>query len=153
MLLLLGANGAPILAERLFRRHWDCPLDGGVHFIDRKPLFGSAKTWRGVVAAMLLCALIALSVGQPLWLGVLFALYAMLGDLFSSFIKRRLAIPSSGRALGLDQIPESLLPLWLLHGPLGLGAAEVVLLVAAFFVVEIGLSRLLYHWHIRNRPY
>lgn len=153
MLLLLAANGAPILAERWFGRRWACPLDGGLQFFDKRPLLGKAKTCRGIAAALLLCAVIVLLLGLPLWLGILFAAYAMLGDLLSSFSKRRLAIPPSGRALGLDQIPESLIPLWLLHEPLRLNGVEVAMLVTAFFVIELGLSRLLYHWHIRNRPY
>jgi CDP-2,3-bis-(O-geranylgeranyl)-sn-glycerol synthase len=35
----------------------------------------------------------------------------MAGDLVASFVKRRLGLPGSSRATGLDQIPESLLPL------------------------------------------
>src|SRR6478736_778738 len=44
--------------------------------------------------------------------------FAMAGDLFSSFVKRRLHLASSSMAIGLDHIPESLFPLlasrWLL---------------------------------------
>ena len=77
----------------------------------------------------------------------------MLGDLFSSFCKRRLGLPASSQALGLDQVPESLLPLIGYAGPLGIGAADIVVGVAAFFIGALALSRLLYRLRIRDRPY
>jgi CDP-2,3-bis-(O-geranylgeranyl)-sn-glycerol synthase len=77
----------------------------------------------------------------------------MAGDLLASFIKRRLGLAPSSQAVGLDQIPESLLPM--LAGRLfmpvtGLDIAVTTLL---FFVGEVILSRLLYKWHVRDRPY
>lgn len=153
LLLLLCANGAPILAERLLGERWGYPVDGGSRLADGYPLFGSAKTYRGIGAALLLCTLFAQTIGLSLWAGALFALAAMTGDLLSSFIKRRLGIATSGQAIGLDQIPEALFPLWLLHEPLQLSGFEVILLTVAFIVVELMLSRLLYRWHIRKRPY
>lgn len=77
----------------------------------------------------------------------------MVGDALGSFLKRRLAIAPQGRAVGLDQIPEALLPLWLLHHALGLGLAQILLLVAIFTLLEMALSPLLYRLHIRLRPY
>jgi CDP-2,3-bis-(O-geranylgeranyl)-sn-glycerol synthase len=71
----------------------------------------------------------------------------------SSFTKRRLAIASSGRALGIDQIPESLLPALATAWPLGLGVAEVLLVILLFFVGELALSRLLFRLGIRDEPH
>ena len=47
------------------------------------------------------------------WMGVgiLTTTCAMAGDLFSSFVKRRLHLASSSMAIGLDHIPEFLFPL------------------------------------------
>ena len=78
---------------------------------------------------------------------------AMAGDLFSSFVKRRLGLPPSSRALGLDQIPESLLPLLVCRQSLSLTALDIGLAVAIFFVGELGISRLLYKAHLRDEPY
>ena len=50
-------------------------------------------------------------IGLPWNIGLVVAVWAMVGDCLSSFVKRRLKMPSSSMALGLDQIPESLLPL------------------------------------------
>ena len=77
----------------------------------------------------------------------------MAGDLLSSFIKRRLGWPPSSMALGLDQVPESLFPTLLIMHPLGLEVVDLIALVIAFFVGELGLSRLLFKLRIRDEPY
>jgi CDP-diglyceride synthetase len=86
-------------------------------------------------------------------IGLLVGSFAMAGDLLSSFCKRRLGLPSSSRASGLDQIPESLLPLLACRDLLGLTAAEIVVCVVMFVVGEVVLSRLLYAFRLRDRPY
>jgi CDP-2,3-bis-(O-geranylgeranyl)-sn-glycerol synthase len=77
----------------------------------------------------------------------------MCGDMASSFIKRRLRLPPHAQAFGLDQIPEALLPLLVLRARLDLDASGIAAIVLAFILLEIGLSRLLYRWRIRDRPY
>jgi CDP-2,3-bis-(O-geranylgeranyl)-sn-glycerol synthase len=153
LLLLLVANGAPILAHFILGDRYAAALDGGRRFIDGRPLLGPTKSWRGLVAALVLTTLLALLLGMKWWLGVLFALFSMLGDLLASFIKRRLALAPQGRAPGLDQVPEALLPLWLLHETLGLSGIQVMLTITLFFLLEVVISPLLYRWHIRLRPY
>ena len=153
LLLLLVANGAPVITRWWLDRRYSWPLDGGLLFFDGRPLLGPTKSWRGVVAAFLATSLCALLLGFSGWLGVQFALLAMVGDVLGSFIKRRLSIAPQGRASGLDQIPEALLPLWLLHDALSLGLAQILLLVAIFMLLEMALSPLLYRLHIRLRPY
>ena len=91
--------------------------------------------------------------GLSLGVGATVAAAAMAGDLFSSFTKRRLNFPSSSQALGLDQIPESLLPMLACANALSLTATDIVLGVAIFFVGELILSRLLYWLRLRDRPY
>jgi CDP-2,3-bis-(O-geranylgeranyl)-sn-glycerol synthase len=83
----------------------------------------------------------------------LFAAMAMLGDLLASFIKRRLAIPPSGIAPGLDQIPESLLPLLAVRGVLDLSWLQISLIVVTFIALDYLLSFVLYRLHIRQHPY
>lgn len=85
--------------------------------------------------------------------GVIIASAAMTGDLSSSFLKRRLNLPPSSRATGIDQIPECLLPTVAIRSTLGLTAFDVLSVVIIFFVGEVLLSRLLFKWYIRNRPY
>jgi len=153
LLLLFVANGAPIIARQLLAERYAVPIDAGKYFVDGQPFLGSSKSWRGVLAALLLTPLAALLLGLPLIVGLQFAAYAMLGDLISSFIKRRCRIKPSGQALGLDQIPESLLPLLLLKAQLGLAWSDIIAVVILFIALGLLFSRLLYRWHIRKRPY
>ncbi|MCW8918102.1 MAG: CDP-archaeol synthase [Gammaproteobacteria bacterium] len=153
LLLLLLANGAPPLARYWLGSRFALPLDGGSCFIDGRPLLGAAKSWRGVLAAALATTVGGTLLGIAWWLALLFALLSLLGDALASFLKRRLAIPVHGHCLGLDQIPEALLPLWLLATPLGLDGVQVVVGTLLFMLLEITLSPLLYRWHLRSRPY
>jgi hypothetical protein len=57
----------------------------------------------------------------------------MAGDLFSSFLKRRLNLPPSSPALGLDQVPESLFPLLACRYSLPLTPIDIVFGVGIFF--------------------
>jgi hypothetical protein len=59
---------------------------------------------------------------------------------------------SSDSALGLDQSLEALVPTVVFRASFTFHIAEIVTTVLTFFVLEIGLSRVLYHLHIRNRP-
>ena len=60
---------------------------------------------------------------------------------------------SSAKAMGLDQIPKSLLPLLACRAPLALGLIEITAIVTIFLIGEIVLSQLLYNLHVRDRPY
>lgn len=153
LLLLLIANGAPIIAHRLLRGHCNWPVDGGRAFVDGRPWLGPSKTLRGILAAILACVIAASLIGIPVLTGSLVAIGAMSGDLLSSFIKRRLGVPASGMTLGLDQIPESLLPTLLVGGQLGVTLGWGIVVVLAFVVMELSLSRLLFALNIRKRPY
>ncbi|MGD9613997.1 MAG: CDP-archaeol synthase [Alphaproteobacteria bacterium] len=153
LLLLAVANGAPLLAKKAWGGALAWPLDGGMCFVDGRPVFGSSKTVRGVLVSVAATAAAAPLVGIAWWLGALIGATAMAGDLISSFIKRRLNRPPSSRALGLDHIPESLLPLLACHKALALTAADIAIVVAAFFVGAVVLSRLLYWVGLRDEPY
>lgn len=154
LFLILVANGAPVLVQYLLGdRLFNCPVDAGAKFLDGRPLLGPSKTARGVLASVFLAALAAPFVGVSLGTGAVIGLFAMLGDLLSSFIKRRLGIPPSDMALGLDQIPESLLPSLAVRSEFGLRTPEILGIVAGFVLVELLLSRVLYRLQIRRRPY
>jgi CDP-2,3-bis-(O-geranylgeranyl)-sn-glycerol synthase len=154
MLLLFVANGAPIILNNVLGRLGAWPVDGGATWsFDGQPVLGPSKTWRGVAAALLATAGVAWLLALPFRLGLIVGAFAMLGDLLSSFVKRRRGMASGNRALGLDQIPESLLPLLAVRAELSLSAGQVSWLVLAFLVLELLLSRLLFAVRIRERPY
>lgn len=153
LLLLLVANGAPILARKLFNHHFDRPIDGGTAFFDGKPVLGPKKTYLGLIASIIMTTLAAVILNLSAWIGALVASLSMLGDLLSSFTKRRIGLNSSDRSLFIDQVPESLLPLWLLHDKLGLKSVDILILVVVFFSLELILSRILFRLRIRDRPH
>jgi hypothetical protein len=152
-ILLALANGAPLVAARLLGRRFACPLDGRLIFVDGRPLLGASKSVRGMLAAVAASTAGALLVGMPASVGAVVGAGAMAGDALSSFIKRRLALPPSSRATGLDQIPESLVPLLASRLMLPLTPWDIAASVAIFLVGEIVLSRALYRVHLRDRPY
>lgn len=154
LLLLLGvANGAPLFGHTLLRHRFNRPLDGNRLFFDGRPVLGPSKTIRGVLLALVATPIAAVLLGFDVQTGFVIGGFAMLGDLTSSFIKRRLAMPSSSQAFGLDQIPESLFPLLAVSERLGLSAPEITLLVATFLVLELLISRVLFKLRLRDQPY
>ena len=153
MILLTLANGAPVVAKKVFGDRFSRPLDGGIAFFDGRPVFGPSKTLRGIVVSVLATTAGAPLMGLALTTGVTVAAAAMAGDLFSSFVKRRLNLAPSSQALGLDQIPESLLPMLACRGVLALTAVDIAIGVGIFFAGELVLSRLLYRAHLRDEPY
>ncbi len=153
VLILLGmANGGPIVARVLLGERFNRPLDGGKTFIDGTPIFGSTKTVRGLLASLLMGAAGAAALGLPASFGAWFAAAAMLGDLFSSFIKRRMGVASSSPVTGLDQIPEALFPALAALPYLDLRALDVAIIVTLFFLLDIAVSPVLYRLRIRKIP-
>jgi CDP-archaeol synthase len=147
VILLFVANGAPLLARVALGTRFNRAIDGGTPFPDGRPWLGPAKTIRGAAAA--LCAT---SLAAPLLLlewqaGALIAVGAIAGDLFSSFIKRRLGLASSSMAPGLDQIPESLFPLLASRLLLPVGWLDVLAGVTIFSLGNLAISYVLSRLH------
>jgi hypothetical protein len=151
--LLVLANGTPVVAKKILSERLACPLDGGVEFVDGRPLLGRSKTIRGVVLAVLVTTAGAPLVGLEWTVGFLVGSLAMAGDLLSSFLKRRMALPPSSRASGLDQVPEALFPLLACRNLLSLTMADIATGVGLFFIGEVLLSRVFYALRLRDRPY
>jgi hypothetical protein len=80
-ILLALANGAPVIAKDMFGDRWARPLDGGIRFVDGRPLFGASKTIRGIVVSILATSACAPLIGLELDIGALVASTAMAGDL------------------------------------------------------------------------
>lgn len=153
IVLLIIANGAPVLINKTLGARWAWPVDLGLKLRDGRRLFGDTKTWRGLFSAIFFTALAAIANGTDLLTGVLFGLLAMSGDLMASFIKRRMGYAESSHARGLDTVPESLLPILLLKEPLALSLIDIALVVVLFFLIEELFSPVLYRLHIKKRPY
>jgi len=153
LFLLTLANGAPVLAKKILGNRFSRPLDGGARCFDGEPLFGVSKTIRGILLSVLVTTAGAYLVGLGSKIGALAGIVTMAGDLFSSFLKRRMRLPASSRAIGLDQLPESLFPLLACRSALSLTVLDIAVTVVAFFIAEILISRVLYKFRLRDRPY
>lgn len=153
LLLLALANGLPIAAKRVLGTRLARPVDGGFVLRDGQPLFGQAKTWRGLLASVAGTALLAPLLGLPWQAGAAAGAAAMAGDLCSSFVKRRRGLAPSSSVPWLDQLPESVLPVLAVREHARLGWIEALLVVAAFVLLAPPLSRLLFLLRLRDRPY
>lgn len=154
LLLLVGvANAAALFGHQFLRQRFNRPLDGGYRFVDGRPWLGPSKTIRGVLLALVATPIAALLLNLEGTSGILIGFWSMVGDVSSSFIKRRLGLSSSSQAFGLDQIPESLFPLLAVKERYDLGVAEIAALVAAFVILELLVSRLLFKFRLRDQPY
>lgn len=151
--LLLAANGAPILLNSLMGKRLAGPVDNGIKLRDGHRLFGKTKTWRGLFSAVCATAGLAIFYDMPVLTGIYFGALTMTGDLLASFSKRRLGYAESSRARGLDTVPESLLPVAILKESLALSIIDIILAAGIFFLIEEFVSPVLYRWHIRNKPY
>ncbi len=151
--LLTLINGSPIIAKRIFGNNLCRPVDGGRKFIDERAIFGSSKTIRGLLISITAATMVAPRLGLKRSVGLLAGTAAMVGDLFSSFSKRRLGLAPSSKATGLDQIPELLLPLLACRKALRLTNLDIMVALTSFVVGEVVLSRLLFAVDLRDRPY
>jgi CDP-2,3-bis-(O-geranylgeranyl)-sn-glycerol synthase len=113
LLLVCIASSAAWAASRALGPRLDAPLDFGLALPDGQRLFGDHKTWRGLAAGVLACALAATLLGFPMTTGAGFGAAALAGDALSSALKRRLALRPGTDVIGIDQLPEALLPLLL----------------------------------------
>ena len=145
VLLLVIANATPVIIHLLAGEHWNRPLDGNHRYRDHRPLLGPSKTVRGTLGAVLVTALLAPLLSLTVIEGASFALLSMSGDICSSFIKRRLDIAPGRSAPFLDQLPEAVLPLFIMQTTLGANIREMALAVALFMVIDLLLSRLVRH--------
>lgn len=104
------ANAAPVLFGG------GRPLDGGRLWRDGRPILGGHKTLRGVLSALILGTLTGLAQtyisqnipidlpGFSSYIGLLQSLGAILGDLSTSFLKRRLGLKPGSMLPLLDQL-------------------------------------------------
>lgn len=141
--LLVLANGSPLLLTLLSGGATGRPLDGGLVLWDGYPLFGKSKTWRGLIAALVVTPPAAWLLGLGWGLGLAVALGAMAGDLIASFAKRRMGLPASASVPLLDHVPETLIPVLLVEGVLRLDWLDLGVLVLGFAVLDLLFTPLL----------
>jgi CDP-archaeol synthase len=70
--------------------------------------------------------------GLPSTAGLLVSAMAMIGDLLSSFVKRRMKLVPGSMAFALDQIPESLLPAIAARWVLPVSVLDIIFVTGLF---------------------
>ena len=141
LVILIAANGTPVLLARVLGDRYGAPIDRNRVLPDGHPLFGPHKTWRGAIGGTLAAGLTGAVLSTGFTLGALFGAIALVGDLMSSFVKRRFGC-ASGRALpGLDQLPEALLPMLCLQTFLQLDPPAVIGTATLFCLLDILTAR------------
>lgn len=153
LVLLLAAHGSPVLGRVLLGYRGSKPVDGGHIWRDGERILGDSKTWRGLIIGVAATTLCSTLMGMGALFGALFGALGLLGDLASSFIKRRYHLRPSSRATGLDQLPEAFLPVLFGAFWIGYGWIVVVVTVVAFMIANMVLSPLLYRIGIRRQPH
>jgi CDP-2,3-bis-(O-geranylgeranyl)-sn-glycerol synthase len=142
LLLVMSANTAAWAAGRTLGTRWHAPLDFGCTLGDGARLFGSHKTWAGLIGAVFACGLETWFVGLGFAIGAEFGALALAADAASSFVKRRLKLGAGSEVPALDQIPEALVPLLVLSRPLGIGLFGSLAATTVFTVLDIAATRL-----------
>jgi hypothetical protein len=153
LVLVAVANAVPVFAKKILGGALSWPLDGGAVMADGQRVLGASKTIRGVFLSVLITPLAAVLIGLGWQIGVVVALSAMAGDITSSFLKRRMGLPASSRAIGLDQIPEALFPLLAAQLLVPITLADIAVGTALFFAGSLIVSRVLFKLKIRDEPY
>ena len=132
---LFWVNLLPPLASLIWGERFNMPLDGNRLWLDHHPLFGPHKTIRGVVISVSGGMAVFTLLGIPWWAAGIASLLTMAGDLLSSFIKRRLNMPSGQNVAVLDQIFESLLPVLFLKYYMHLNLWQSILILICFIPI------------------
>jgi CDP-2,3-bis-(O-geranylgeranyl)-sn-glycerol synthase len=140
--LLSAANAAPVIVAQFARDRWSAPIDFGRMLPDGERLFGSHKTWRGLISGILACTVVGMLFGLPIGVSAGFAPASLLADAVSSAAKRCMHLKPGAEYVGLDQIGEALLPLVLFARPLSLELVETVAVTATFIVLDVATAQL-----------
>ena len=154
LVLLWLVNFVPPFLALIFESKWNWPVDRGYRCPDGRLLFGSHKTIRGALGGIISGGVICLALGFPLWFGLAAGFLSMLGDLFSSFVKRRFSFSSGDAVPGLDQIPEGLFPFLLIAPYYSLSAGYALLFGFVFGLVayygSVFLNRIFFGGHLSH---
>lgn len=140
------------------------PIDLGRKFLDERPIFGPHKTYRGFISGILIGTAvgwaqenIAPLAGLPqrsTFSGFLLSLGALIGDLFGSFLKRRLNLRPGAMLPILDQLDFVLFALLFaslsnnLPSPMG-----IVIIIALTIPIHFITNLIAYLLHLKDKPW
>jgi CDP-2,3-bis-(O-geranylgeranyl)-sn-glycerol synthase len=137
------------------------PLDRRIRLWDNRRLFGKGKTINGTVAGILSGTLYRLIENllfsraflNGLGLAFLLAFGAMSGDLFGSFIKRRIGIESGESAPFLDQLDFAIGALFLASFVATIPMETVIILLLITPIGHLGVNIMGFLLHKKEVPW
>jgi CDP-2,3-bis-(O-geranylgeranyl)-sn-glycerol synthase len=160
------ANMSPVFARRLLP-WFRTPVDFNVR-LDNHTVFGPHKTWRGLLAGLVIGVVVAglqrlllpwlgwLSIydySQWHLLGGLLGLGALLGDIVKSFFKRRLNIRSGRPWVPFDEIDHPMGALALASLVFFPGWVEAGVIVLVTFVGHIAINVIGHTLRLKEVPW
>jgi CDP-2,3-bis-(O-geranylgeranyl)-sn-glycerol synthase len=168
-----AANVMPIFAAHISAlKRFDAPIDFGKTWRGKR-IFGSHKTWRGLVAGIIFGTLTLwlqqLLVAHSGWLqtwtarvdyaqiptlmlGPLFALGALGGDAVESFFKRQRGLPPGQGWFPFDQT-DYIIGAAIASVPfVALSLLEYIMLIVLWLVIHVVASVIGYFMGVKERP-
>lgn len=162
------ANMAPVIC-RFILPQLDKPLDGNKK-LGKQTIFGSHKTYRGIVVGIVFAIIISflqylaqqLHLIEPLqiisyekWLliGFLMGLGAMLGDLIESFIKRRMNIKPGKFLRPWDQIDFVIGALIFTYALFKPGVLKIGIIILISFVLHVLINHSAFYLKLRKQKW
>ena len=164
------ASTAPIFAKNILKERFSAPMDFNKKFVDGKPFLGRSKTFRGLIAGILVGALIsyiqyqlyAFPFFQALsfydysnWLsfGILLGLGALMGDMIESFIKRRINLKPGDKFVPWDQIDYTIGALIFVMPIYQVDLIQALIIIVSGFMLQIFSSHFAFYTGIRNEKW
>lgn len=165
------ANMAPIFAAKMpLLRKYNAPIDGHRN-IGSKRILGDHKTWRGLIAGVVVGFLaflifqyianiwspLGLIMGDsylalPVYFGALMGFGALVGDSIKSFFKRQIGIKSGKSWLPFDQIDYIVGSIIISIPLIALTAWQCLGAIAIWFSLHVLVSYLGYLCKLKDEP-
>lgn len=154
-----GANASPVIFGG------GKPIDLGRKFFDGNPIFGPHKTYRGFISGILIGTFIGWTQenlaplaglpGGSTFLGFILSLGALIGDLFGSFIKRRLNIKPGAIFPVVDQIDFVLFALLfaLIINPIAISLQRITIIIVLTGPIHLLVNVIAYLLKLKDTPW
>lgn len=151
------ANGSPVLFGG------GKPIDLGRKFFDNRPIFGPHKTYRGFISGILIGTLVGwvqekiaplIELNGSAFTGFLLSFGALTGDLFGSFLKRRLGIKPGEMLPIVDQLDFVLFALLfaLFSGDIP-STAGIISIIVLTIPIHFLTNFIAYLLHLKDKPW
>jgi len=157
------ANATPVPFSRMLKK--TTPIDGRRYAWDGRRLLGDGKTWEGLFSGIAGGTLIGTilylagnlggfrSISEP----IILSMGAMIGDIFGSFLKRRIGLKRGELAPGLDQLGFLIIALIIsaaIYGvPSWFNPVTLACILVITAILHLSTNFIAYLLKLKDRPY